>query len=64
MTEAPAVKEQLAAIPNLRVSADEPLARHTRFGIGGPARIFCDAEDTDACEAALKAMKESGCPTW
>ena len=43
MTEAPAVRQQLAAIPNLHVMADEPLARHTRFGIGGPAKMFCDA---------------------
>jgi UDP-N-acetylmuramate dehydrogenase len=62
MNEAPAVKEQLAAIPNLRVSADEPLARRTRFGIGGAAKIFCDAGDTDASVAALNTMKESAMP--
>jgi len=63
MTEAPAaVIQQLAAIPNLHVKADEPLARHTRFGIGGPARIFCDAADGKACEEALKALKQAGMP--
>ncbi len=46
MSEAPAVLQQLAAIPNLNVTADEPLAPHTRFGIGGAAKIFCDAEDS------------------
>jgi UDP-N-acetylmuramate dehydrogenase len=62
MTEAPAVRQQLAAIPDLRVVDDEPLARHTRFGIGGAAKIFCDATDVGSCVAALKAMKESGLP--
>jgi UDP-N-acetylmuramate dehydrogenase len=62
MTEAPAVRDQLAAIPNLRVLADEPLARHTRFGIGGPALFFCDAPDQRSCVAALKALKESSLP--
>ena len=54
--------QQLAAIPNLHVTADEPLARHTRFGIGGAAKIFCDAGDAQACEAALNAIKETKMP--
>jgi UDP-N-acetylmuramate dehydrogenase len=62
MIEAPAVRHLLAAIPNLRVTADEPLARHTRFGIGGPAKLFCDATDGNSCVAALQALKESGLP--
>jgi UDP-N-acetylmuramate dehydrogenase len=62
MSEAPAVRQQLAAIPDLRVTADEPLAPYTRFGIGGPARLFCDAQDQDSCVAALKVIKESGLP--
>ena len=62
MTEAPAVKQLLTAIPNLRVAADEPLARYTRFGIGGAAKLFCDAQDVDAGVAALSAMKQSGLP--
>ena len=62
MTEAPAVRDQLAAIPNLRVLAEEPLAGHTRFGIGGPARLFCDAPDRHSCIAALKALKQASLP--
>ena len=62
MTEAPAVRQQLAAIPNLRMVDDEPLARHTRFGIGGAAKLFCDATDVPSCVAALKVMKASGLP--
>jgi UDP-N-acetylmuramate dehydrogenase len=62
MIEAPAAKELLAAIPNLRVLADEPLARYTRFGIGGPASLFCDAPDQTSCVAALKALKHARLP--
>ncbi len=58
MTEAPAAAiQQLAAIPNLRVQADEPLARHTRFGIGGPAKVFCDARDAASLRRRTKAMR-------
>jgi len=62
MTEAPAVRQDLAAIHNLRVLADEPLARHTRFGIGGPAKVFCDAPNQESCVAALKLLVQSGLP--
>jgi len=62
MLEAPAVRQHLAAIPHLLVLAGEPLARHTRFGIGGPAKLFCDAPDQDCCVAALEAIKDIGLP--
>jgi len=62
MIEAPAAHELLAAIPNLRVSAAEPLARYTRFGIGGPASLFCDAPDQASCVAALHALRQAALP--
>jgi UDP-N-acetylmuramate dehydrogenase len=62
MIEVPEARRQLAAIPNLSILDDEVLARHTRFGIGGPARLFCDAPDQDSCVAALEAIKQSGLP--
>jgi UDP-N-acetylmuramate dehydrogenase len=62
MTEAPALRDYLAGIPHLRLLADEPLARHTRFGIGGAASLFCDAPDQDSFVAALKALKQTGLP--
>jgi UDP-N-acetylmuramate dehydrogenase len=62
MTEAPALKDHLAGIPNLSILAEEPLARHTRFGIGGPATLFCDAPDQDSCVAALKVLKQAALP--
>ena len=53
-----AVKNRLAAIPNLRVLENEPLAPYTRFAIGGPAALFCDASDQTSCVAALQAINE------
>ena len=39
---------RLAEIPNLTVSAGTPLARYTRFGIGGPADLFAETHDEQA----------------
>ncbi len=57
-----AVRNRLAAIPKLRVLPNEPLAPLTRFGIGGPAALFCDAADQASCVAALHVIKESAEP--
>ncbi len=54
--------EALASIPNVLVLRDEPLARHTRFGIGGPASVFVESQDTEAFAAALTAARASGLP--
>ena len=56
------MRDHLAGIPDLRILESEPLARHTRFGIGGPATLFCDAPDQESCVAALKALKDGGLP--
>ena len=53
---------RLAEIPNLTVSACTPLARYTRFGIGGPADLFAETRDEQAFIAALAAARESGTP--
>src|SRR4029077_9160062 len=47
-------------IPNLTVSAQAPLARYTRFGIGGPADLFAETRDEKAFIAAVEAARESG----
>jgi UDP-N-acetylmuramate dehydrogenase len=47
------LSDRLAAIPNLGVLIEEPLSRHTRFGIGGPASLLCDASTEAACIEAL-----------
>ena len=52
----------LAAIPNLTVSVDVPLARHTRFGVGGPADLYAETRAEDAFLAALRAAETCGIP--
>lgn len=52
--------ERLAAIPNLQVSQNVALARHTRFAIGGPARILADASTEAALAAAIEAIRSDG----
>lgn len=53
----------LAAIPNLTVLPGAPLARYTRFGIGGPADLYAETEEVRAFTAAMEAAKASGLPT-
>src|SRR5207249_1532314 len=54
---------RLAGIPDLTVSADAPLAPHTRFGIGGPADLYAETSSAEAFIAALTAARESVRPT-
>jgi UDP-N-acetylmuramate dehydrogenase len=51
---------RLGQIPNLQVSRDAPLARYTRFGIGGPADIYAETASVDTFVAALNAARSSG----
>ena len=51
---------RLAEIPNLTVFADAPLARYTRFGIGGPADVYAETQSEEAFVAALASARESG----
>ncbi|HLH39279.1 MAG TPA: UDP-N-acetylmuramate dehydrogenase [Bryobacteraceae bacterium] len=53
---------RLLAIPNLQVFVNAPLARYTRFGIGGPARALLDAADETALVEAWRALRDSGWP--
>ncbi len=50
----------LRSVPGLAVREHEPLARHTRFSIGGPARIYAEASTPDALRLALAAAVQSG----
>jgi UDP-N-acetylmuramate dehydrogenase len=54
------IVEHLRQIEGLHVSSDVPLARYTRFGIGGPAALVCESSDTNAFEEALRAVKKNG----
>ncbi len=49
-------RQRLANIPNLSIKRDEPLAPHTRFGLGGPAALFAETGDAEAFVAALKEL--------
>jgi UDP-N-acetylmuramate dehydrogenase len=42
------------------VRADEPLARHSQFGVGGPAQWFTTTRDTESLAALLRRCSESG----
>ena len=52
---------RLEATSGLTVVANEPLKRHTRFGIGGPARCFVEASTEAALVLALREIRESVC---
>ncbi len=51
---------RLTEIPNLPVWQNEPLSRHTRFGIGGPARYLAESDREEAILAAVRAAREAG----
>ena len=53
---------RLAAIPQLRVSEGPLLSQYTRFGIGGPARMFAETADETAFIEALAVARTSGMP--
>src|SRR5258705_11401521 len=44
----------------LSILENVPLARYTRFEIGGPARILADAASEAALAEVLNAIEESG----
>lgn len=50
---------QLAAIPNLQIATSEPLAPHTRFGIGGDADVFVETANAESFVAALDIARAS-----
>jgi UDP-N-acetylmuramate dehydrogenase len=55
--------QRLAAIPNLTISPGEPLSRHTRFGIGGPADLYAETSSEEAFIATLRAARDGGIET-
>lgn len=46
------------------VRRDEPLARHTTFGVGGPADIFLTVRNADALAAATNAARAADVPLF
>jgi UDP-N-acetylmuramate dehydrogenase len=54
--------QALERIPGIKASRFEPLARHTRFGIGGPAEVFAEADRAASFVVALELARSSGWP--
>ncbi len=46
-------------MPGLRLLEDEPLSNHTRFGIGGLARLLIETSDPQAFDQALQILRAS-----
>ena len=49
-----------AALPGLPLLADEPLAKHTSFRIGGPAELLACPRDEEELRALWLACRELG----
>ena len=62
MSTAEEARTRLAELPDVAVSAGVPLARYTRFGIGGEADIFAETGSAEAFVAALDIARASGLP--
>ena len=54
--------QRLARIGGLALLPGEPLAKHTRFGLGGPAALMVDTESEVAAVAALQVLATSSVP--
>lgn len=46
----------------LRVRTQEPMARHTSFGVGGPADFWVEVRSLDALRLALESADRQGIP--
>src|SRR5258708_19193446 len=50
---------RLAAIPGLHITEKVPLAQHTRFALGGPARLLADAATDQALIEAVSLARDA-----
>jgi UDP-N-acetylmuramate dehydrogenase len=53
---------RLSAIPNVQLFVNAPLARYTRFEIGGPARMLADVSTVEALAETLRLARDSRTP--
>lgn len=51
-----------AGLEGISVSATAPLARYTRFAIGGPARLLANAADPETFMEAVRRLRAAGVP--
>ena len=56
------LNNELVRIPGLQLFPAEPLARHTRFALGGPARLLADSTTLASLNTALTLLRQSGHP--
>ena len=49
---------RLSAIPNVQLFVNAPLARYTRFEIGGPARMLANVSTVEALAETLQEPEE------
>lgn len=56
------LRQRLEAVGEVR--AGELLARHTTFGIGGPADLFVTVRDGEALAAAVRIAREADVPVF
>jgi UDP-N-acetylmuramate dehydrogenase len=54
--------QEFARIPNVNVVECAPLKDYTRFGIGGPAKLFVEAAGESSFVQALAVARDSGLP--
>jgi UDP-N-acetylmuramate dehydrogenase len=50
----------LEQIPKLKLRSHAPLSEYTRFGIGGPARLYAETASESSFIAAIQALRASG----
>src|SRR5512140_2171732 len=62
MVDTPALVNELFTIPDSQVFEDIALSRYTRFGIGGPARVFLETASEASFVHALEIVGKSGSP--
>jgi UDP-N-acetylmuramate dehydrogenase len=53
---------RLSAIPNVQLFVNAPLARYTRFDIGGPARMLANISTPEALSETLQLADETATP--
>ncbi|MCA9518192.1 MAG: UDP-N-acetylmuramate dehydrogenase [Myxococcales bacterium] len=56
------LRERLALLPDVDVTADEPMARHTTYKVGGPAGALVVAHTMAALQATLSVLYSVGAP--
>jgi len=49
----------LSPLPSLKIKENEPLSRHTRFGIGGPAKLLAETSNPQTFTAALGTLRKA-----